>query len=474
MPRVRPSLTWIDEQLGAGIESAVRSHHRRRLRAAGWEQALDPAAGLWCEGDPPPRRGCRVEVLVDGDEALARIADELRGARSDVLLAGWHFDPAFRLERDGPPLRELLAGLDAEVRLLMWAGAPLPLFRPSRSDVRETSLAFERGTRIRCALDSRERPLHCHHEKAIVVDGHVAFVGGIDLTALAGNRLDAQQHPPRGTIGWHDVATRLEGPIVGDVFDHLRLRWHEVTGERLAAIDVPAAGETEAQLVRTVPEQVYDGLPRGDFRILEAYTRALRSAERLIYLESQFLWSPEIAEILAAKLRSPPADDFRVVVLLPSKPNSGNDDSKGQVAVLVDADGGAGRFLACTLYQHGLGDPVYVHAKVGIVDDRWLTIGSANLNDHSLFNDSELNVVTCDPRLARETRLRLWAEHLEREDVDGEPHDVVDRIWKPLAEEGRERRGRGEPLTHRLARLPHVSSRSRRLLGPIQSLLVDG
>jgi PLD-like domain len=69
------------------------------------------------------------------------------------------------------------------------------------------------------------------------------------------------------------------------------------------------------------------------------------------------------------------------------------------------------RFLACTLYARAgsLVDPVYVHAKVGIVDDRWLTVGSANLNEHSLFNDTEMNVVTHDPGLARATRLRLWA-----------------------------------------------------------------
>ena len=75
------------------------------------------------------------------------------------------------------------------------------------------------------------------------------------------------------------------------------------------------------QVLRTVPEHTYDFVPRGDFRILEAYMRALRSARSgSIYLENQFLWSPEIVEILAAKLRDPPSDDFRVVLLLPAQP----------------------------------------------------------------------------------------------------------------------------------------------------------
>ena len=72
--------------------------------------------------------------------------------------------------------------------------------------------------------------------------------------------------------------------------------------------------------------------------------------------------------------------------------------------------------------------PLYVHAKIGIVDDEWLAIGSANLNEHSLFNDTEVDVVTCDPALARGTRETLWAEHLEREDASGDPARLVDEL----------------------------------------------
>ena len=169
-------------------------------------------------------------------------------------------------------------------------------------------------------------------------------------------------------------------------------------------------------------------LPRGEFSILETYVRALRSAEKLIYLENQFLWSPEIVHILETKLRNPPSDDFRVVVLLPHKANNGQDDTRGMLGRLVAADDGGKRFLATTIMSRSgeRSGPLYVHAKIGIVDDAWLAIGSANLNEHSLFNDTEVDVVTCDPALARATRLRLWAEHLERDDVSGDPARVVD------------------------------------------------
>ena len=232
------------------------------------------------------------------------------------------------------------------------------------------------------------------------------------------------------------------------------------------------------QIVRTIPEKVYAAVPRGDFRVLESYVRAIRSAQSFIYFENQFLWSPEIVEGLRNKLEESAGDAFRIVLVLPVKPNSGGDDTRGALAELIAADNGRGRLLACTLYaRHGsLADPVYVHAKVGIIDDRWLTIGSANLNEHSLFNDTEMNIVCHDQDVVRSTRLRLWAEHLElpQRNIDGDPQTIIDHHWKPIAEEQLARRQAGQPLTHRLVRLPHLSRRSERLLGPLQGLLVDG
>jgi phosphatidylserine/phosphatidylglycerophosphate/cardiolipin synthase-like enzyme len=465
------------------VEALVRAHHRRRLRRVGWQAVFDPSDSLWADGDPPPRPGNGVEILIDGANALLRIAAELARAESHVHIAGWYLSPDFALVREDERLvlRDLLAELAGrvEVRVLLWAGAPLPLFHPSRSEVREVRDRL-RTAGVRVALDSRERPLHCHHEKLVVVDDRVATVGGIDLTTFSGDRFDSNAHPYRGSLGWHDAAALVRGPVVADVAEHFRLRWREVTGEELPGTDVPEpAAEHQLQLVQTIPEKIYARVPRGQFRILEAYVRALRSAERLVYLESQFLWSPEIVQILADKLRRPPSDDFRLVVVLPSHPKSGNDDSRGQVGALAAADAGAGRFLACALYcrDGARTSPIYVHAKVGIVDDGWLTLGSANLNEHSLFNDTEVNLVSRDAGLARETRERLWAEHLELplEEIRGrDPVELVDERWKPIAEEQLQRRNRGEPLNHRLVRLPGGSRRVRRLLGPLQGLVVDG
>jgi phosphatidylserine/phosphatidylglycerophosphate/cardiolipin synthase-like enzyme len=476
----------VDALVGDGVEAAVRVKHAWRLRRLGWSRALElPDAGLWASGDPPPREGCSLEVLIDGAEAFPAIASAIENARDFVHVTGWHVAPHFELIRDerragaiGALLAEVAERVD--VRVLVWAGAPMPVFHPTRKEVSGGVEELTRGTRIRCEVDPREHPFHCHHEKTVIVDGDIAFVGGIDMTDFAGDRYDTSEHPARMRLGWHDVGTRLRGPAVADVHDHFLLRWRALTGEQLERTAAPPpAGEHTVQVVRTVADGMYDELRRGDFRVLESYVRAIRSAQSFIYLENQFLWSPEIVALLAEKLRRPPVEDFRLVILLPARANNGQDDTMGQLGVLASADDGAGRLLATTIRsltgRHD--DRLYVHAKVGIVDDRWLTIGSANLNAHSLLNDTEMNVVTHDVDLARATRLRLWSEHLgvDVEAIAGEdPCKVVDERWRPIAFEQLERLRTGASPTHRLLALPGLSRRSSRLLGPLVGLLDDG
>ena len=145
--------------------------------------------------------------------------------------------------------------------------------------------------------------------------------------------------------------------------------------------------------------------------------------------------------------------------------------------MLARVDDGAGRFLARTLCQQGDNAcPVYAHAKIAIVDDGSLTVGSANLNEHSLFNDTEMNIVTREADLVRQTRIRLWSEHLDVPvaELQANPTDIVDTKWRPIAEAQLRLRRDGEPLTLRLVRLPRVSRRRDALRGPLNGLLVGG
>jgi phosphatidylserine/phosphatidylglycerophosphate/cardiolipin synthase-like enzyme len=481
MPNRADLLDSVDTRLGDWLDLVVCAHHRRRLTRLGWAGALREEASS--PGDLPMRTGNAVRVLLDGEEALTAMVDAISSAKSHVHIAGWFTSPTFRPTRDAdaPTMRDLLAKAAERVpvRLLVWAGPPLPVFQPTRRMVDQACAEFRRNSKVHCVADRRERTLHCHHEKIVVVDDEIAFVGGIDFTALSGDRHDSTSHRPDRPLGWHDAATELHGPVVADVATHFGQRWSEVAGETLPVpTSPPPAGETGVRLVRTVPEHTYRFARRGEFGILREYLRALRSAKSLVYLENQFLWSPEVVDVLIDLLRHPPTDDFRMILLLPRRPDNGADTTRGQLGRLLAADDRPHRLLATTISTHSghTTGPLYVHAKVGIVDDRWMTIGSANLNEHSLFNDTEVNVVVDDRSLITRTRHRLWAEHLERtvDEVAGEPTDVVDRLWRPIAEEQAELDRHDERRTHRLALLPSVSRRAERLQGPVRGLLVDG
>jgi phosphatidylserine/phosphatidylglycerophosphate/cardiolipin synthase-like enzyme len=194
----------IDSVAGDGIDAAVRAKHRWRLRRLGSGEALAPADdGLWAAGDRP---------LVLG-ELLAQAAERV------------------------------------DVRVLVWAGAPVPAFHPTRREVSDAVETLTRRTRIRCEPDPREHPFHCHHEKIVVVDGELAFVGGIDITDFGGDRYDVNEHPARRRLGWHDVGTRLRGPVIIDVHDHFALRRLRLCSEHLE-VDVAAiAGDPPHKVV---------------------------------------------------------------------------------------------------------------------------------------------------------------------------------------------------------------------------------
>ena len=387
-------------------------HHAWRLRRLGRPGRAAPARRRQPLGARGPAAAGRVHArgAVDGAEFLPAIAEAIRGARRSVRLAGWRVSPRLRAGARRAARASCASCWPTrpqrvDVRVLLWAGAPLQAVRPEpgvRARRARRARARDAASGVRSTRD--ERPLHCHHEKLVVVDDEVAFVGGIDLTDLGGDRYDTPEHPARGRLGWHDVGTRLRGPAVADVARALRTALDG--GHRRARCPRrrpprPARATSRSRSCARSPRSSTTSLPRGDFRIIEAYLRALRSRPAS--------WSTSrtsssgrrrSSTSCADKLRRPPADGFASSSCCPRSRTTAQDDTRGMLALLADADAGAGRFLATTI-ERARARPstgVYVHAKVGIVDDRWLTLGSANLNAHSFFNDTEVNVVTCDPR----------------------------------------------------------------------------
>jgi len=431
-------------------------HRRHKVLERAYQAPPDAwwaADDRWFPADTPPRHGNRLTPLVDGQEAMRAMYEAMGNARESILLAAWFVTPNMRMIRPpddpyDPPggkggpdaFLSLMARKADEVdaRILIWSGALAG--KLSHRHVEKARRTLEQANpRLRVRVDGRERLSHCQHQKALVVDGRVAFVGGLDVTSFDADRWDVQAHTFRQGRNWHDLHWRLEGPCVADVAANFAQRWNAVAPDDPVALPPapsPLRGGVDAQVLRTIPKGDYAFARQGVFGIAYAYRRAIARAERFIYLENQYLWSPEMTDALCDALRR----GVRVVMVLPAHPNVGKSDTDRHVEELLRADAGRGAFRPYTLYTSCRAArrprykyrPVYVHAKAGIVDDAWATVGSANLNGRGMATDSELNVATTDGASIRALRRRLWAEHLgcaegELEGVD--PAGILDGRW---------------------------------------------
>ena len=443
---------------------AVEEERVREARATWWGN--EP---IWYPGGTPPRQHNRLTPLVHGEAFFAALREALAQARDYVYVVGWCLTPGIPLGRADDQdviatrLHDLLGEVArrAPVRVLLWSGAPILVQPTRRTMLAAQRLLLERaGGDLECRLDETARLGHSHHQKAIVIDGQVAFVGGMDLTTFHGDRWDRTAHPLRVGPNWHDVQVRLEGEAVADVEHNFRQRWLDSGGDDNLPHRLPSFQpdwQTPMQVVRTIPARVYRSVPRGEFGIHHAYTELLTRARRLIYLENQYLWSPDIMDVLLRVIATPRTEPLRIVLVLPAHATDGKWDNDYHVAQLRAADQGRGIVSVHCLYTSGIDvgmnpfmyRPTYVHAKVGIVDDEWLTIGSANLNGRGMVTDSEINVLVHDPTLARNLRVELWAEHLRLpadQVAQADPIALVDREWTQRSAENAAIIERGDRL----------------------------
>ncbi len=374
----------------------VHRRHRRTLEEAAVPEAAVRAArqswwggdDRWYAGGCPPRLHNRIAPLVDGDAFFSSLYRDLQAARSYVFVAGWCLTPRIPLLRntaDDLVETRLLAVLSAAaqrcpVRVLLWGGAPFVLQPTTRTAEHAARTVNEEGSGdLVCRLDRTPHLTHCHHQKAIVIDGRVAFVGGMDLTTFQGDRWDVPGHPLRAGVNWHDVQLRLEGEAVADVEANFRQRWREAAGEDLPAQETaPGVGvELPAQVLRTIPARTYRFAERGEFGIHHAYLRAIAGAQRFIYLENQYLWSPHVMDALSEAITRRRSEPFRIVIVLPARATSGKWDNDLHVQRLRALDRDDRVVSVYSLYSSGpssgtrpfLYRPIYVHAKVAIIDD---------------------------------------------------------------------------------------------------------
>jgi phosphatidylserine/phosphatidylglycerophosphate/cardiolipin synthase-like enzyme len=407
-------------------------------------------------------RGNDVRPLIHGSSYFAELAARVgQMSAGDLLLfTDWRGDPDERLRQDGPAVSDAFceaARRGVRVAGLIWR-SHLDRLRFSAEQNRHLGEDIE-AAGGQCLLDMRVRPGGSHHMKMVVLRHRsdlardAAFVGGIDLChsrrddlSHAGDPQAQQMAPAYGPCPpWHDVQALIQGPAVGDVEAVFRERWDDpapltrnplhrlrdlLDGDQRKARplppqlpDPPARGPHAVQILRTYPyrRHGYDFAPAGERSIARAYEKVLPRSRSLVYIEDQYLWSAEIVAALAAGLRANPG--LHVIAVIPRYP-----DQDGRVATPLNLVGRAdalrllreagGDRVAAYGLENVHGTPVYVHAKVCLVDDAWAVVGSANVNRRSWTHDSELccAVVTEDnsgaPAFARQVRELLAAEHL--------------------------------------------------------------
>ncbi len=425
--------------------------------------------------------GNSVRSLVDGSAYFPRLCAELNAAREgdQVYLLDFRGDLQERLDGPGSEIGRILGdAADRGVQIfgLLWRSHPKAFQQSEEANAEFVRHICDHGGDI--LLDARTRRAGSHHQKLVVIrhpsdpERDVAFVGGIDLGFSRGDDHDHAGDPQRMEFpdiygehpSWHDLQAEVRGPAVHDLEHAFRERWYgssvldipspvrqlydrayhagAMTGRPLPEPlpeDPTRRGSAAIQVLRTYPARLrrYPFAPLGERSIARSYRKALANARRFVYVEDQYLWSSDVAYAFASALRANP--DLHVVIVVPRfsdrsgwamvPPAVGRQDA---LRILLRA--GGDRVHLYDLENHD-GEPVYVHAKVVIVDDVWAVIGSDNLNRRSWTHDSELSIAVLDSqhddrqpldpagcedgarRFARDLRLELQAEHLDLDET---------------------------------------------------------
>lgn len=399
------------------------------------------------EGDTCWRkvRASRATFIVDAADYFAAAKEAILRAERCVYLIGWEFDLETRLERgtgnDGAPdqLRQFLnhtvkSRPDLEIFILQWDGAML--FNIARQLGSYLLLKMQSKPQIHFRLDSKHPVGACHHQKIVVIDDVLAFCGGIDMTA---GRWDTPRHltgderreeDGEAPVPWHDMTLAVEGEAAQALGELARWRWKNATGH-----DLPVPHQQRAIWPTRLPadcEDVMIGIARTwppregveEVREIERlWKKAIGSARRSIYIENQFLSSGRIADALKRRLQE--EDGPEIVIILPFSAESWLEtEAMDSARALIVSDlRAADRHGRLGIYHpvNGSGDHIYVHAKVLIVDDRFIRVGSSNMSSRSMSFDSE-----CDLAMESEgrpsvegiiasLRSRLLSEHLGKE-----------------------------------------------------------
>ncbi|MGB5623960.1 MAG: VTT domain-containing protein [Gammaproteobacteria bacterium] len=392
-------------------------------------------------------RASRLAVLVDGANVFGTLRKALMKARRSVIIIGWDVDSRTPIvgeeiePDDGAPVElcELLSHLldkqpELEIRILLWDYSML--YSLEREPLPRIMLAWKTPPRLKVCLDDQLPIGSSHHQKIVVVDDEIAFVGGLDLTI---NRWDTPEHMPGderrknpdGTIygPFHDVQMLVEGDVADAIAELARKRWQRASGEHLSRVDVGADPWPEGLDfdMEDVPVAIARTIAAHEdqvnvIEVKATYLEMITAAEHAIYIENQYLTTEVVAQALHGRMQESP--DLEVVVICPESPGGWLEAKTMGVGLdrfmrhfEDESVEPRIRFLAPSVQGGGQTEPLMVHAKVMIVDDQYLRVGSSNLNNRSMAVDTECDLIvlaeTDAHRAAiREIRGRLLSEHL--------------------------------------------------------------
>ncbi|MFO8058404.1 MAG: VTT domain-containing protein [bacterium] len=443
-----------------------KSSKDRVKETASGEEILVPGRNCWRKVS-----ASRMAFLVDAASYYEAFAKAAERARHSIIIVGWDIDSRTRLRRDSESeLPSELGGFlnhlvsenpSLQVHILIWDYSMF--YANEREPLLSLKFGWMTGPRIQFQLDGIHPVGASHHQKIVVIDDTVAFVGGLDLTT---HRWDTSEHlpedPRRITPGeetygpYHDVQVALEGEAAAGLAELVRDRWKRATGKRvehppLTNVDpwpedlAPDLTDVKAGIVRTDPAG-----PDGEILEVEnLYLDLIHKARQYIYMENQFLTSAALGDALAARLQEESGPE--IILVMPGYlPGWVEDKTMGlmrsRLIWLLKQNDHHGRLRVLYPTAEGKDPPqIFVHAKVAIVDDVLARVGSANLSNRSMGLDTECDVaVEADgqDRVIEGMRgflSRLLGEHLgvEADKVDearkkeGSLVKVIDKLSGP-------------------------------------------
>ena len=394
-------------------------------------------------------------VLVDACDYYRAFYHTAAKAKRYLLLAGWQFDSEVRLlrgeeEETAGEVRflnflEYLCEKNPELEIYILAWDFSAVFSLEREWFQNIIFNWSTNKRMHFRFDSVHAAGATHHQKFVIVDGAIAFVGGMDICS---SRWDDRRHlmenPDRVDLdgtrygSYHDIQSYHTGPVVKALLDLFVQRWIGSGGESLKLPTAePKAPFVPAQAFPLPTRQVAVSRTRARtpqtgqnviHEIRHLFVDAIMSAERLIYLENQYFSSQAIYWSLVARMALPDRPRLQIIMMLPDRLPLTEELFLGlpqmkmlrSLELVAEKTGHTLSVYSSAQIDQGYRKMTFIHSKLLLIDDRFLTVGSANATNRSMGLDTELNVSweATDPdeqsemvSAIRRLRASLLAEH---------------------------------------------------------------